>query len=74
MVEWVSWGSPRVAVPEGVPKVEHVGRVSGSSVQRTAFDGQLVRHADLDSRAYSPGQPFVKAETDSEPPAGAGGW
>lgn len=74
VVECVSWGSPRIAVPEGVPRVEHVGRVSGSSVQRTAADGQLVRHADLDSRAYSPGEPFVKAETEPEPPAGAGGW
>ena len=68
-VQVVSWGSPKSKVPINVATIEHVGRVSSMSVQRESATGELVKHADLDGRLYSPGEAFVvKPEPGSDPP------
>lgn len=69
-IQCVSWGSPKASLPDGVATTEGMGRVAGMSVQRDALTGTFSKHADLDGRLYSPGEPFVEKlqpETESDP-------
>jgi len=72
-VQCVVWGEPASPVPPASPHasflIEETDRVTQTSVQRRAFGGlpvgPLVRHDELDGRAFSPGEGFV-VQADAE--------
>lgn len=55
-LEAVVWGSPDPKPPEKVGKVENADVTTRGSVQRETGEGAFVPHAEIDNKAFSPGE------------------